>query len=176
MSRSYVERPWPQHEWSIALREAQNRSEEFILPIRLDDSQLVGLISQVAYIHLSNCSVDEAAKLLFEKLTHSSSAEVSRWAATFGLALDNLFESSKLPPTAPTDYPLLCDWLADDLLSNLQSSNIRNARVIEDSRNGETFSVGVGFDWKPKEGPLQFMEPEWWEVLEVLPYDPVYES
>jgi hypothetical protein len=67
VSRAYVERPWPQHEWTIATKEAQNRSEEFILPIRLDDSHLVGLVSQVAYMDLSTCSVEEAADLLFEQ-------------------------------------------------------------------------------------------------------------
>ena len=44
VSASYVERPWPQYEWNVAKREAEKRWKEFILPVRLDDSLLVGLL------------------------------------------------------------------------------------------------------------------------------------
>lgn len=174
VSKSYVDRPWPQHEWSVATKEAQKRSEEFILPIRLDDSLLTGLVSQVAYLDLSTCPIDEAAKILVEKLTGPRREEISRWTATFGLAIGTLFESQLLPQSVPTYYPLLCDWLSDDLINHLRTSQVQNAKIVDDARDGETFSIRIAFDWTPKEGPLQFGEPAWWEVLEVLPYDQVY--
>jgi len=114
--QSYVDRPWPQHEWSIAIREAEMRSEEFILPLRLDDSLLVGLPSTVGYIDLREDSVEAAADLLLGKLRGVQSPEVTQWVATFGILVEDVLSSDDFPRSAPTDYAHLCDWLAQDLV------------------------------------------------------------
>lgn len=176
ISQAYLDRPWAQHEWSIAIREAESRSEEFILPLRLDDSLLVGLPSTVGYVDLRQHSIEEVAALLMEKLAGARSAGVTNWVATFGILVQEVLNSGELPPTAPTDYPHLCDWLAEDLLARLSRSSATNPWLSEDSRNGETFSVRVVFHWKPQERPLEFGTLDWWDVLEVLPYDRVYEA
>jgi len=177
VSRAYNDRPWPQHEWNVAILEAQKRaSQEFILPLRLDDELLVGLPSTIGYIDLRKHSIDEVADLLIEKLTGQTKMEVVHWVATFGLLIDDVLKSVDFPPTAPTYYPHLCDWLAKDLLTRLQESSISDVLMVEDSRNGETFSVRIEFEWKPQEMPLDFGVLEWWEVLEVLPYDQVYQD
>ena len=41
--------------------------------------------------------------------------------------------------------------------------------------NGETFGLRVSFEWGPSKGPLEFGELGWWELLELLPYDQVYD-
>lgn len=174
VSQSYVDRPWPQHEWSVAIREAEGRTEEFILPLRLDDSLLVGLPSQVGYIDMRQFSVDDTAALLLDKLRATHRVEITHWAATFGLLVEHVLSSPQLPPTVPFDYPHLCDWLAENLIARLTRSSIGNPKLTDDSRNGETFSVRVAFNWDPKDGPLQLSAPEWWDVLEILPYDQVY--
>ncbi len=176
ISRAYADRPWPQHEWSVAIREADRRSEEFILPLRLDDSLLVGLASTVGYIDLRQHSIENTAELLLEKLTGARRAEVAHWVATFGLLVEDVLRSGRLPPAAPTDYPHLCDWLSEDLLARVRRSSVTNSRLTEDSRNGETFSVRIAFEWKPQQGPLEFGALDWWELLEVLPYDRVYQG
>ncbi|MFQ5792491.1 MAG: TIR domain-containing protein [Acidobacteriota bacterium] len=176
VSKAYVDRPWPQHEWSIAIREAQTRSEEFILPLRLDDSLLVGLPGTVGYIDLRRQSLEVIADLLMEKLTGEKRAEVIHWVATFGVLIEDVLGSGMLPSTVPIDYPYLCDWLARDLLGRLKESPITNPQITEDSRDGETFSVRVEFNWHPKEQPLEFAALDWWELLEVLPDDRVYED
>jgi len=174
VSRSYVDRLWPQHEWSIAVREAERRSEEFILPLRVDDSLLVGLSSAVGYIDLLQNPIEEVAEVLLEKMTGARRAEVTRWVAAFGVLIEDLLRSGDLPATAPINYPHLCDWLVDDLLARLQKAAITNPQFTEDARNGETFSARVAFSWNPRERPLEFGVLDWWEVLEVLPYDAVY--
>lgn len=50
ISRHYVEKPWPQHEFRSALSKAIQEKKEFLLPIRLDDAELIGLQPSVAYI------------------------------------------------------------------------------------------------------------------------------
>lgn len=177
VSSAYVDRLWPQHEWNVAIREAEKRApQEFILPLRVDDELLFGLPTTIGYIDLRNHSIDEVADLLIKKLTGQTKIEVVHWVATFGLLIEDLLESENFPPTAPTFYPHLCDWLAEDLLTRLKDSSISGARMVEDSRDGETFSVTIEFEWKPQEMPLDFGVLDWWEVLEVLPYDQVYQD
>ena len=64
VSAFYAERVWPQHEWAIARHEAANRQEEFILPLRVDDSLLVGLLDTVGYVDLRCHPVNKVADLL----------------------------------------------------------------------------------------------------------------
>lgn len=177
ISRSYADRSWPQFEWDVAIGEAEKREpQEFMLPLRLDDTFLVGLPGTLKYIDLRKHSINDVADFLIEKLTGTARTEVTRWVATFGLLVEDVLESGNLPTTVPTDYPHLCDWLAQELINRLQDSSILNTWITEDSRDGETFSVRIAFEWKPQKAPLEFGVLDWWEVLEVLPYHSVYQS
>ena len=181
VSASYAERVWPQHEWNIARHEAENRQEEFILPVRVDDSPLFGLPDTLGYVDLRCHPVDKVADLLIEKLGGSEDAlarqlEEQTWVAAFGLLIQDLLDSEGLPPEAPSDYASLCDWLTEDLEGRLARTCLKDPRLTEDARNGETLSLRVGFEWGPSKGPLDFGELGWWELLELLPYDQVYDS
>ena len=181
VSASYAERPWPQHEWTIATREAENRQEEFILPLRVDDSLLVGLPDTLGYVDLRRHSVDEVADLLIKKLGGSTVAMArprgeQTWVAAFGLLIQDLLDSEDLPLEAPSDYATLCDWLTEDLKGRLDRAFLPDPRLTEDARNGETFTLRVAFEWGPSKGPLEFGELGWWELLELLPYDQIYDS
>ena len=103
------------------------------------------------------------------------------WVATFGLAIEELLENWELPPSAPRGYPIplqyvyLCDWLEKDLDERLRAGPIKEFSYPEASqRTGETLSVRIAFKWRPTEEPLDFGELEWWEVLEVVPFEQVY--
>ena len=180
VSASYANSTWPQHEWSIAKHEAKNRQEEFILPVRVDDSLLLGLPDTVCYVDLRHHTLDTVADLLIEKL--SGSTMMARphgdqtWVAAFSLLIQNLLDSEDLPPDAPLDYASLCDWLTENLKARLTSSSLVNPRLTEDARNGETFGLRVAFEWGPARGPMEFGDLGWWELMEVLPYGEVYAS
>lgn len=177
ISQSYTDRQWAQYEWDVAIREEKKRApQEFILPIRLDDTLIPGLPSTIGYVDLRKHEIDDVANLLFEKLRGAARTKVVYWVATFGLLIEDVIGSGNLPTTAPSYYPHLCDWLAEDLLTRLKDSSISNIRIVEDSRNGETFSVRIAFEWKTQEVPLDFGVLDWWEVLEVLPYHHVYQT
>lgn len=180
VSAAYAERPWPQYEWSIAKREAEKRQEEFILPLRVDDSLLVGLPDTVSYLDLRRISLNEVAEILIHKRAGSTVAIThprrnQDWVATFGLRMEDL-GGGELPPEAPSDYASLCDWLTEELMDRLNQTSLLVIRFIEDARDGETLSVRVSFKWNPSEGALDFGEMGWWEPLELLPYDEVYEA
>ncbi|MEX1252759.1 MAG: toll/interleukin-1 receptor domain-containing protein [Dehalococcoidia bacterium] len=175
VSREYRERDWPQFEWSIAHREAQRRDAEFILPIRLDDTALLGLPDDMGYLDLRELSIDEVVDALTMKyravrgggLLGRAPHEES-WVATLGVLVTQLVSSDLLPESAPRDYASLCDWLEDELLGRLAAAPIRNPRFTEASgRNGEDLSVRVAFEWTPGRDALSFGDLGWWEILEL---------
>lgn len=53
ISKSYAVKDWTDFEFSAAKNEARRRSGEFILPIRLDETPLAGLRSDIAYLDYS---------------------------------------------------------------------------------------------------------------------------
>jgi hypothetical protein len=73
VSANYVAKRWPKHE----LRQAQARDfksdVEYILPLRLDDSELPGLNDTTGYVDLRKTSLAEVANLCLKKLARDSS-------------------------------------------------------------------------------------------------------
>jgi hypothetical protein len=181
VSRHYGEGEWPQLEWRIGKEEAKRREQHFVLPVRLDDTPLLGLPETVGYVDLRQHSVDEVVETLSDKRRAEvmiKGAYLARetWVATFGLVIEDVMEAGVLPESAPEDYPSLCDWLEDDLIRRLREAPISNPRFAEASaRTGETLSVRVAFEWVPRRDALSFGELPWWEVLEVLPWGEVHD-
>ena len=180
VSRTYIERTWPQFEWSVATREAEKREEEYILPLRIDDSLLVGLPDNVGYLDLRGRCLNEVAELLLDKLggervAMSPPQHEQNWVATFGLLIEDL-STEELPPEVPSDYARLCDWLSEELLGRLNQIPLSDLRIFEDARDGETYSVRITFEWDPSNSQLDFGEMGWWELLELLPYSKLSKS
>jgi TIR domain len=50
ISKEYSVKDWTDFEFTIARNEANNRKTEFILPVRIDDTKIVGLSHDVAYL------------------------------------------------------------------------------------------------------------------------------
>ena len=149
VSAGYTRRPWPQYEWSIAKLEAERRQEEFIMPLRVDDSLLLGLPDTVGYLDLRDIRLGKVADILLRKLESSTSeigtgSEKGVWVATFGLKMEDL-DGRVLPPDAPSDTPWLYDWLTEDLMKRLGHGSLSAAQTIEDLRTGETLSVRTAF-------------------------------
>ena len=68
VSREYRDRVWTMHEFSSALARAVNeKGSEYILPIRIDDTELDGLSSSISYLSIE-IGVDRIAEILIEKL------------------------------------------------------------------------------------------------------------
>ena len=177
VSAGYKSRPWPQYEWNIAKLEAERRAQEFVLPLRVDDSILVGLPDTVGYLDLRDVELDEVADILIRKLegpAREGRTGPEEWIVAFGVSLEDLHDQG-LPSEAPADTPRLYDWLTDDLVKRVrQGRALSAAKVVEDSRTGDTLSVRMQFTWDPSEGALDIGDVEWWELLELSPYDAVY--
>lgn len=68
ISAHYVRKAWTQHELRSAQARAFQQNSEYILPIRLDDTELPGLPSTIAHIDLRHTSIQEVVHLVCEKI------------------------------------------------------------------------------------------------------------
>jgi hypothetical protein len=69
VSHEYAERMWTTHERrSAQARAVQEKGREYILPVRVDDTDLDGLPPTVGYISLKEYTVPQIADLLVKKL------------------------------------------------------------------------------------------------------------
>lgn len=178
VSCGYAERPWPQYEWGVAKSEAERRDEEFILPLRVDDTQLFGLPDTVCHLDLRTMELEEVANVLVAKLEASivsreAATHGLEWVATFGVPLEKLREE-ELPVNASANLPMLYDWLTEDLMDRLGRTSMSHVRMLEDLRNGEQLSIRLGFEWDLSKEALNFGDMGWWELLELAPYEEIF--
>jgi hypothetical protein len=69
VSEHYVKKQWTRHEWKSAQERALGHIDSaYILPIRIDDTPLPGLLENISYLNASSYSIEEIAGLALEKL------------------------------------------------------------------------------------------------------------
>ena len=69
VSREYAERMWTAHERrSAQARAVQEKGREYILPVRVDDTDLDGLPPTIGHVSLKEYTVEQIADLLVKKL------------------------------------------------------------------------------------------------------------
>ncbi len=78
ISGHYAIKDWTDYEFTIAKQEALVRGHEFILPVRLDDTPLVGLKSTIAYLDLKKEGVDGVVAKVLEKLDRKPNLQLGR--------------------------------------------------------------------------------------------------
>lgn len=105
LSRHYARKLWTNLERQSAQARAFSENEEYILPVRLDDTEIPGIRPTVGYIDLRAIAVEDLASLLASKLGDRS----DRLSAALG----------DLKPTAA--LPVLLDMLkANDIDARLR--------------------------------------------------------
>ena len=73
VSAEYASRIWTTHERrSAQARALQEKGGDYILPIRVDDTDLAGLQPTVGYLNIHQYSIDQIAELLIAKLKQQS--------------------------------------------------------------------------------------------------------
>jgi TIR domain/HEAT repeats len=68
ISEHYARKAWTQHELRSAQARAFQQNSEYILPIKLDDTELLGLPRTIAYMDLRRTSIQEVANLVSKKI------------------------------------------------------------------------------------------------------------
>lgn len=72
LSASYPERDWTDFELSIGKATAAKRTNEYLLPLRLDNVNIVGIHTTIGYIDLYHAGVERTAEILAEKVNTQS--------------------------------------------------------------------------------------------------------
>ena len=72
ISVHYARKAWPQFERQHAQARALVEKREYILPIRLDDAEVPGLPTTIAYMDARTKNPREVARILFEKIRCSA--------------------------------------------------------------------------------------------------------
>ncbi len=78
VSRYYASKPWTRHERQSAQARALTEIGPYLLPVRLDDSELPGLRPTVGYIDARNTSVERLVWLIEQKLAAVPGMTTSR--------------------------------------------------------------------------------------------------
>lgn len=68
VSEKYIGKSWPEHELRAAQARDFEEDREYVLPVRLDDSELPGLSPTVGYVMWSDTGVNGIVNTLLEKL------------------------------------------------------------------------------------------------------------
>lgn len=68
LSEHYARKLWTNHERQSAQARAFQESEEYILPVRLDDTEIPGILQTVGYLDLRSLSIVDVYQALVEKL------------------------------------------------------------------------------------------------------------
>ena len=68
ISQAYAEKMWTRQERRSAMARAMQQKQAYILPIRLDQTELEGLLPTVHYINFSDYTEEEIVGLILEKL------------------------------------------------------------------------------------------------------------
>lgn len=72
LSKNYASKTWTNHERKNAQARAFREKNEYILPIRIDDTEIPGLPETVGYISSQNISISKIADLAYKKLVKLS--------------------------------------------------------------------------------------------------------
>lgn len=68
ISNSYAKKHWTNHERQAAQAKAFKQNEEYILPLRLDDTEIPGINITVGYVDYNQTGFDDTIKLLIDKI------------------------------------------------------------------------------------------------------------
>lgn len=68
VSAAYADKLWTRHELKQAQARAFKEHREYILPVRLDDTEIPGLNATTGYIDLRQHTVEELQKVVLQKL------------------------------------------------------------------------------------------------------------
>jgi hypothetical protein len=68
LSAAYARKAWTRHEMKAAQTRAFRENEDYILPVRLDDTEIPGIGETVAYLDLRRDTIEEVAQIAVEKI------------------------------------------------------------------------------------------------------------
>jgi len=77
ISKHYAAKVWTNHERQSAQARALQENREYVLPVRLDDTEIPGIPSTIGYIDLRESSIEELAEMTIQKVGRLKHGEPS---------------------------------------------------------------------------------------------------
>lgn len=71
ISQYYADKQWTNHERKAAQAKAIEENHEYILPLRLDDTEVPGLLPTIGYVDFRTTTLDEVIGMIKSKLGHN---------------------------------------------------------------------------------------------------------
>lgn len=68
ISKHYAAKVWTNHERKSAQARALQENREYVLPVRLDDTEIPGIPPTIGYVDLREKSIDELSKMTIQKV------------------------------------------------------------------------------------------------------------
>ncbi|MDI6639903.1 MAG: TIR domain-containing protein [Methanocellales archaeon] len=68
ISKNYADKVWTSHERRSALAKAVEEKEEYILPARFDDTEILGIRPTIGYVDISKKTPEQLCKMILQKL------------------------------------------------------------------------------------------------------------
>ncbi len=88
LSQHYASKAYPTHERKAALARALSQQQEYVLPVRLDDTEVPGILSTVGRLDAGEESVGEIVECVLQKLGSRDASRTPRLAALYDSSLE----------------------------------------------------------------------------------------
>ena len=157
LSKHYAQKLWANHELQSAQARAFEESQEYILPIRLDDTEIPGILPTVGYLDLDSMTIEEIYQALGEKLSGTSSQPARTDTSTSAIAESDPSEFALLLTEDGKPYfvPFQnAHWGATEISLDLLPKSSEEAAFLRSLRNNRgsivpirnTFAFALGED------------------------------
>ncbi len=134
ISAAYKSKLWTNHERESAQARAFQEAQEYILPVRFDETEIPGVLPTVGYLSANDYSPDELASLIVKKLVSVGGSVPSELVRSdFSLA-------AFVPSPTPNEFVVS---VVDD-----EDAPIANAAVTAQADNGTALRGVSGVDGK----------------------------
>lgn len=76
LSQYYTQKLWTNHELQSAQARAFEENREYILPIRLDDTEVPGILKTIGFLDARSMAIEQIYEILVKKLSDSTSQSI----------------------------------------------------------------------------------------------------
>ena len=158
LSEHYARKLWTNRERESAQARAFEENEEYILPVRLDDTEIPGILPTVGYLDLRSMSINGIYQVLVEKLS-------SRTPQIVDL-------SSVAAENDPGEFMLLCSANGQigflPLLEARRDSTSVSAKLLPESPQDTSFLRSLRDNYNRRFGFAYQADAAWGSIQEIV--------
>lgn len=174
ISQHYPKKDWTQLELSFAKKERRQRTGDHFLPIKIDDTTVLGIPDDLNYLSIDQYSPEDIAAAIAEKCRPVASAKKSkstRKPSSHVLALLNQDTRRALSLIASASLPVTCKALQKlfrDVEWEGHLRKLRRAKLIETKHRRVVAVPEVIKELENDEKHWDTLNAQWIEALEPL--------